>query len=101
MHLQISSRETSERMSSRRAGSCWPQASREAGWIRSSNSGEMGVKTGVPVGKTEEAQAEEDADEAKVGVARSMVVRAEYRSGTRDRGGRMRGRQAVVELSRA
>lgn len=66
------SRETSDRISSRRAGSCCPQASSEAGWIRSSNSGEIGVKTGVPVGKTEEAEAEEDA-EAKVGVARSMV----------------------------
>lgn len=68
----MSSRETSDRMSSSRVGSCWPQASSDAGWMRSWNSGETGVKKGVPEGKTEGAEAEEVADAVNVGDASMM-----------------------------
>lgn len=50
--------ETSERMNSRRRGSCSPQRSSEAGWTRSSKMGEAGVKRGVPEGKHETSSAE-------------------------------------------
>jgi hypothetical protein len=49
-NLQTISRETSVLMSSNKAGLWTPQGVNEAGCVRSSKTGDMGSKTGVPAG---------------------------------------------------
>lgn len=53
---QTSSSDTSVLMSSSKAGLCDPQLEREAGCIRSSKTGLLGVKLGVPLGYEERTE---------------------------------------------
>ena len=50
VYLQTSSRETSVRMNSSKAGLWTPQVLRDAGWTLSSKTGDMTSNAGVPTG---------------------------------------------------